>query len=478
MGDRRRGSGGWTRRQFLGRCGATALLAPTSAALIAACGSSPTSSGGGTKSAANPFGVDSSDPLNVVIFDGGYGYDWARQATAVYQNRFPKAQISFSDTTQIEQQYQSQFTAGTPPDFMDDSGASEINPATLVAEHNLASLDDFWSAPSYDDASKKNSDLVTMSLQQPAVYDGSHYVLLYALTVYGIWYSSTLFQQKGWKYPETWSDMLSMCDEIKGTTGMSPWTYQGIYPYYVLDLWFQMVGKLGGNEILLDIDNLKPNAWMNDAVAESLNALYQLYEKGFIMPGTAGLTHIQSQAAWLAGKAVFIPDGSWVQNEMTVNGVIPSTFDMVVAPTPSVTGNDKIPFSSISNYAGENLIVPAKGKNAAGGKELMRMLLSKKVAAEFTQLTKNLTIVNDAVEGLSVAETDSSLKSQVQWIKATTEQVTFPSFPGWYAEMNTDVGNLMGKLMTGQITPKEFQSQAQQIADQTKSDPTIPHYSR
>lgn len=468
----------WTRRQFLGRGVTTAaLLAPTSAALLAACGSGPTTSGGGQTSKANPFGVDESAPLNVAIFNGGYGFEWAKEATAAYTKKYPKSSIQFADTTQISQQYQGQFTSGNPPDFMDDSGASEINPATLVASNELTDLDDFWSAPAIDDASKKNSDLVTMALQEPAIYNKKHYVLLYALTVYGIWYSSTLFQQKGWKYPQTWSDMLTLCEEIKGT-GMAPWTYQGIYPYYVADLWFQMVGKLGGNEILLNIDNLKPNAWMNDAVEESVNALYQIQQKGYIMPGTSGLTHIQSQADWLAGKAAFIPDGSWVENEMTTNGVIPSDFEMVVAPTPSVSSDDKIPFESISNYAGENLIVPAKGKNAAGGKELCRILLTKDIAGKFTTLTKNLTIVNGAADNLPIAKTDSSLKSQIQWIKATKEQVTFPSFPGWYAQMNTNIGNLFGKLMTGQVTPKEFQSQAQSIADQTKNDPTVPKYSR
>ncbi|MGH7912264.1 MAG: N-acetylglucosamine/diacetylchitobiose ABC transporter substrate-binding protein [Candidatus Dormibacteraceae bacterium] len=470
----------WSRRQFIGRgAAAAALLAPTSAAFLAACGSSTTGgSGGGKTSASNPFGVNATAPLDVVIFNGGYGFQWAKAGTAAYTKKYPKAQIKFADTTQIEQQYQGQFTAGTPPDVMDDSGASFINPATLVAEHQLSALDDLWSAPSIDNSSKKNSDLVTMPLQQPAIYSGKHYVLLYALTVYGIWYSSTLLKQKGWKYPETWADMLSLCEEIKGSTSMAPWTYQGIYPYYVADLWFQMVGKLGGNEILLNIDNLKPNAWMNDAVEESLNALYQLYQKGYIMPGTAGLTHIQSQAAWLAGKAAFIPDGSWVENEMTVHGVIPPTFDMVVAPTPSVSSNDKIPFSSASSYAGENVIVPSKGKNVAGGKELCRILLSKQVAGKFTELTKSLTIVNGAADNLSIANTDSALKSQIEWIKATKEQVTFPSFPGWYAQMNTDIGNLMGKMMTGGATPQQFQSQAQAIADKTKSDPTIPHYSR
>ncbi|MGH7920597.1 MAG: N-acetylglucosamine/diacetylchitobiose ABC transporter substrate-binding protein [Candidatus Dormibacteraceae bacterium] len=468
----------WSRRQFIGRsAAAAALLAPTSAALLAACGGTSTG-GSGKTSASNPFGVNPTTPLSVVIFNGGFGYEWGKYATQVYTKKYPKAQIKFAETTQIEQQYQGTFAAGDPPDFLDDGGASAINAGTLVSENNLANLDDFWSAPSIDDPSKKNRDLVNMALQEVAKFNGHYYAVGYDLTVYGLWYSSTLFQKKGWKYPETWADMLSMCEEIKGSTSMAPWTYQGIYPYYVLDLWFQMVGKLGGNEILLNIDNLKANAWMNDGVEESLNALYEVAHRGYIMPGTAGLTHIQSQAAWLAGKAAFIPDGSWVESEMTTNGVIPPNFDMVVAPTPAISKNDKISWQTLSQYTQVGEIVPAKAKNVAGGKELLRILLSKKVAGHFTTLNKALTIVPSAAEGLAIAKSDSSLRSQLQWIKATKETVTYPSFPSWYAKMYTDVSNNIGQLMQNQMTPQVFMSKAQQLADQTKSDPTITKFSR
>ena len=54
------------------------------------------------------------------------------------------------------------------------------------------------------------------------------------------------------------------------------------------------------------------------------------------MPGTEGLTHTESQTAWLQGKAAFIPCGNWLENEM--KGLIPDTFNMVFQPTPSLAG--------------------------------------------------------------------------------------------------------------------------------------------
>jgi N-acetylglucosamine transport system substrate-binding protein len=151
---------------------------------------------------------------------------------------------------------------------------------------------------------------------------------------------------------------------------------------------------------------------------------------------------------------------------------------MVVAPTPAVTSTDKLSWQAISAYAGESFIVPAKAKNLAGGKELLRMMLSKAGAANFTNETKTLTIVNGAADSLQLAKTDTALKSQLQWLNNGHTAPTYPSFPSWYAQMNTDVGNAIGQMMQGKTTPREFMATAQSVADQTRSDPNVTKYHR
>ncbi|MFZ0215365.1 MAG: N-acetylglucosamine/diacetylchitobiose ABC transporter substrate-binding protein [Candidatus Dormiibacterota bacterium] len=464
-----------TRRQFIQRAGAAgALLTPT-AALLAACGATG-SSGSGQKSSTNPFGVDPTAPLDLVIFKGGYGDQYARDAAKAYGQKYPKAQVSVADVTQqLSQEYQPKFVAGDPPDFMDDSGAGDIAPGTLVSQNQLTDLGTFWNAPSIDDPSKKLKDTVLFETQSDALFNGKYYVNLYALSVYSVWYSSTLFKNKGWPYPTTWDDMLKLCAEIK-QAGMAPWTYQGVYPAYVQQLWVPMVTQLAGPDVIKSIDNLQPNAWKNDAVMESLNALYKLATSGYIMPGSSGLTHIESQKAWLQNQAAFIPDGSWVENEMM--GFVPSDYNMVVAPTPSISSSDKLPFGSTNYYAGENFIVPAKAKNHAGGLEYMRILLSKKSAQDFTNLTKTLTIVKGAADNLPIAKTDSSLKSQLALINNGKPRIPSALYGGWYAQMNDTINQAFGALMTQRTTPKELVATAQAAADATKSNPNIIKYHR
>ena len=48
----------------------------------------------GAKTAENPLGVKDDAPLEVVIFKGGYGDDYAKNAETMYKQKYPKAKIN------------------------------------------------------------------------------------------------------------------------------------------------------------------------------------------------------------------------------------------------------------------------------------------------------------------------------------------------------------------------------------------------
>ena len=154
-----------------------------------------------------------------------------------------------------------------------------------------------------------------------------------AYTVAGIWHSQTLFEEMGWEYPDTWDDMLDLSEQIKEETGVYPWTYQGKFPQYMnFGVLMPLVYKNGGIETIIDQDNLVEGAFSTDAVKQSLEQIQELHNRDLIMPGTEGLTHTESQAEWLQGNAVFIPSGTWLENEM--REMTPDDFNMVVKPVP------------------------------------------------------------------------------------------------------------------------------------------------
>jgi N-acetylglucosamine transport system substrate-binding protein len=232
--------------------------------------------------------------------------------------------------------------------------------------------------------------------------------------------------------------------------------------------------KLAGTDVLLAIDNLEPNAWKHPAIKTAADAYYQLAADGFILPGSEGMDHIQSQTQWCRGKAAFISCGSWLESEQ--KAVTPADFRMAVAPTPSLSGGDKLPFAAIRGTGSEPFIVPAKAKNARGGMEYLRVMLSKKGAADFTQKVSSLTSVKGAADGLQLS---TALTSVTRAIDASGGDTFNWIYNSYYRKLErTLVDAACGDLFTKRITPAEFVNRCQQGADEIAKDDTIKKYKR
>lgn len=465
---------GWSRRELLRRGAAAGLVLPLSA--LAGPGrafaqGTPAAGGGG--GAENPLGVDAAAPLDVVIFKGGYGDDYAIYVRdQMYKALYPDAEISYAGTQRLQEQYQARFVDGNPPDIMDNSGAGNFNTTNLVNEGQLADLSDLMAAPAYGQDGVTFADTLIPGSQVDGVFNGTQYVLKYAYGAYGLWYSQKFMDDNGYSYPETWDDMLALCEEIKAG-GVAPWTFQGQYPYYIRTVFDQLVYKGGGIEAIARIDNLEEGAWTSEVVETALNSMYQLVEREYILEGTEALSHTESQALWLEGRAAFIPCGSWLENEMA--GLIPDDFGMSVQAVPALTADDVLPRTAIQASAGEDFIVPAQGANVQGGKEFLRLLFSTEGARNFSEKTKSLTAVIGAAEGLDLGTAFASLQ---QAVTAAGENTFVAQYYGWYADLDEETQNLFGQMMAGQLTVQEVMEGAEQAAADVREDDSIPKYER
>lgn len=340
---------GFGRRDLIKRSAALGLVAVPTMSFLSACASSDSGSGNkakkGKTSKKNPLGVNETAPLAVTIFDGGFGTKYATDANAEYKKAFPKAKIQFHATQKIQSELQPKFNGGTPPDLIDNSGAEQMDMGVLVGKKQLTDLTPLLDAPSIDDPSKKVRDTLRPGIVEMGQFDGDPvWIMYYAYTVYGVWYSQKALDGLDAQYPETWDDMLALCAKAK-KKGIAGWTYAGKYPYYLPFSLYPFIAKIGGREVLDKIDNLEPNAWKDPAVKSAFEAYYELYKKGYILKGTPGIDHIQSQTAWAKGKALFIPNGSWVENESAK--VIPADFQLSVGAPTGLDSSDKMPFGTI-----------------------------------------------------------------------------------------------------------------------------------
>ncbi|MFI5892432.1 N-acetylglucosamine/diacetylchitobiose ABC transporter substrate-binding protein [Actinoplanes sp. NPDC051513] len=462
-----------TRRALLKTAAAAAVTVP----VLAACVTSGkkddgTAAAGGAKTADNPLGVKEDAPLEVVVFKGGYGDDYAIKAEQQYTQRYPKAEVDHKGLQKVGEAMQPRFVAGNPPDVVDNTGAGRLDIATLVGAGQVADLAELLDAPAFDVPGKKVRDTLLPGVVDDGTFAGSTVALNFTYTVWGLWYSKTFFEQKGWRYPTTWADMLALCETIK-KAGVAPWTYQGKYPEYINDPLLSMAAKAGGKDLIKAVDNLEPGAWKQEGLLQAATAFAELAGKGYLMSGSEALSHTEAQAAWCRKKAAFIPCGSWLESEQ--KEVTPSGFDMVMGTVPSLTAADRQPVGAVQAASSESFIVPSKAKNPAGGREYLRTLFSKASATDFAKANSTLPAVAGATDGLTLSSGLGSVRDAV--VAAGDNTFTY-RFRTWYAPLAKAVDDATGELVNKRISPADWSTRIQKAADALAKDTTVTKYTR
>lgn len=417
--------------------------------------------------AINP--LDMPEPVDAegVFFSGGFGHDYIQFAADLFAKVHPGSSVSVEPIQGVGEKLRPRFVGGNPPDVIDNSGAGNMDFGALVAEGQLMDLAPLMSAPSLDTPGKTVAETLFPKSQDGGVVDGKQYSLMIAYSVAGVWYSSSLFADKGWTYPKTWPEMMDLCETIKAS-GIAPWTYQGKYPgYMIFGLLEGLIFKKGGIQAMINIDNLEDGAWEQAAVVDSLKEMYMLTENDYIMEGTEGLNHTESQAEWLKGSAAFIPCGIWLENEM--KDMIPSGFDMVIDQSPGE-------IDACRAEGGEPFIVPSKAKNPIAGMEYLRCLVSKESAKYFAVYVSSMMPVFGGTEGVTIS---TGMQSAVEMVEVCGENV-FPGmrYGGWYSDLSKEASAQMGEMLTGRITPDQFVEAVQAMADKVKADPEVTKFTR
>ncbi len=471
-----------TRRRFLQQL-AFAGVAASSAGFLAGCATGGDGDGNGSAAEGdvsndNPLGIVEDGEVEIFIFDGGFGDEYATEVhQPILKERWPDLTIDHHAAVDIGGELQARFVAGDPPDFVNNSGDGQMDQTQLAADGQLYDLEPLLDAPSWDDPDVKVRDILLPGTVERGTLNGKFLVLNYAFTVFGLWYNKTLLDKNGWSVPTTWEEMLDVCEDIK-STGVAPWVYQGVTaPRYMNWPLLTMAAKKAGPEILVAVDNLEPGAWGHEAIRESAEAIWTLGQRGYFLPGVEGMEFRDAQGLWARGQAVFCPSGSWLENEEKDAIAEDATFELAMMPEPLLSGNSAMPLETVRASAGEPYLVPAKAKNPQGGMEYMRAMLSVDGARGFTESVTSLTAVLGAAEGVQIDA--SGLSSAKDALAAAGTNVVNWFYPNWYKTMeNPGIDQVTGALLRGDINPDQWVDQVEAVTATIREDDTIPKQTR
>lgn len=444
------------RRAFLR--GTTALVAASPFASLLA------TTGAFAQDAANPFGLADGSTVDAVIFNGGYGIDYVEFAASLMQKNHPTVTVKVSPSTQIAQELQPRFLGGNPPDLIDNSGAQAIGFSAIIDQ--LETMDSVLDAPSLEGV--KIRDTLVGGVELPGTFGDKFVALNYVMTVYGIWYSASLFEANGWTPPTTWAEAIAL-GKVAKEKGIYLFGWGKEAATYYRTTTVASAIKAGGDEVRLAVDNFTPGFWSLPAFQAVFNALYEVISGGMMKPGGAGTQFTAAQAQWSNDEAFLLyPSGSWIENEM--KSATKADFKMTGMAELSVDENDKLPKTAVHSTAGEPFIIPAGALNLAGGKELLRTMLSKEAAANFAKTKLAPTIVKDTVPADGFGST--ALVSQAKLLADAGENVfTWNSFDLYGT--NQDELVVWNSFLDGKLDVAAFTAALEAITSAVYNDASV-----
>ncbi len=467
------GRSGVQRRSFLKLTLAAGVGGPLATALAGCAAGGGSSSSvktvaGQAKSDTNPFGIDPAAKVDVVIFKGGFGDQYAVDAGKTYDTTWKGSGLAtVTSTTKINTELQPRFVGGNPPDVIDNSGADSISFAGI--QDKVEVLDDLLEAPAIGFDGKKIKDILIPGATDPGTFNGQLLQMNYFYTVYSLWYGAKLFQTNGFTAPTTWDEVMALGAAAKAKN-LSLFVFggQNASSYYH-ELAISMAVRQGGKDVLKKLENLDPDGYTQEPVQQAFTALKKAVDAQYFLPGGSGMIHTQAQTQFVQGKALLYPSGSWLENEMI--DITPKDFAMTSLQVPALGASPALE-TGFHGAAGEPFIVP-KGKNPAGGKEYLRNMLSKEAATNTSKLVKSATVVTGTVpeDGFGSTALASATKIQNAGLKEAYDW-RYNTFYG----MGKQIVTIWNTFLSGGMSVADLTTQLQGLSDKVKADPSVKKF--
>ena len=260
----------------------------------------------------------------------------------------------------------------------------------------LGKVDDVFDGENYAGTGTLRDDITDgiLSSTKCAPYgDDEIYLAPFNSGPQGLIYNKTFFDENNLEVPKTWDEFFALGDKVKDIDGRALFTYQGIYPGYMEEMLWPAIANECGEEALTKIANYEEGSFNNEGVLKALSHIKEIADKGYLLEGTVGMNHTESQTEMMLGKAAFITNGTWMENEMQ-DAPREDGFEFAMAPIPTENADDvHYVFDSCEQFS-----IPAAAKNPELAKEFLRFLYSDESVSAFAEASGALYATKSARE--------------------------------------------------------------------------------
>ena len=321
--------------------------------------------------------------LTLAGLDGGYGTEGWKKVIANFEE-MTGAKVEAKFEKNIHEVIRPEIQAGNAPDVIynnigQESGLTE----TMIKENMLMDITDVldMTVPGED---KKVSEKIIPGFTDTAVTnpygDGKTYLapLFYSPT--GLWYNKAMFKEGGGKYelPKTMDEFIALGEEAK-KDGISLFTYPTTGYFDTFS--FAMFYSIGGSELFDKLVNYDPEAWKNEATPyfETVGEILK-----YLNPNTVAQANnesfTQNQLQVMKNESLFMPNGTWIVEEMKDAQGVADNFEWGLMALPSMNEGKRYAYSWF-----EQIFITESTKEAELAKEFIAYLYSDEASKAFLE---------------------------------------------------------------------------------------------
>lgn len=341
----------------------TGLVACAVIIPMAACGSSSSADG------------DKGDKvtLKMAALEGGYGIDMYKQVIAKYEKLNPNVKVELQASKSIEDEITPSMKAGNYPDLVWlGQGRKAALTETMIKDKAVDDLTGVLDEKIPGESKTVKQKLmpgITGGLGTNPYGDDKVYLMPMNYAPTGLVYNKKMLADNGWQVPTTWDEMFKLGDEAKAKN-ISLFTFPTTG--YLDAYFFSLLPDVGGESFYKDVMTYKKDIWKSADAKKSLDLTTKLVK--YINPDTVGYANEQdftkNQQQILDGTSVFMPNGTWIVNEMK-DAPRTDGFEWGFAPLPAVKGDTRYLTTSI-----ETAWVPTKAKHQDEAKKFLAYFYS------------------------------------------------------------------------------------------------------
>lgn len=354
------------------------------------------SSKAGDDSAKKDKSSSQEQVLKIAALKAGYGDEFWKPLIEKFEAANEGVKVEITSETNLEEVIRPQIQAGNVPDLVYlATSRPEALTETFIKEKALTDLSDVlkMTVPGEDVTVKDKIQPLYLETASTNPYgDGKTYLapLFYSPT--GLFYNKALFKEKGYEIPKTWDELFALGEKAKGD-GISLFSYP-VTGYF--DAVFPaVIAAAGGIEAYDKAMAYGEGFWTGETGTKVLETIGKL--KDYLEPSVVSNANAQgfkkNQQLVLDNKALFIPNGTWLPDEMK-DAPRADGFEWGFMSYPAFKeGGDSYAYTFF-----EQMYIPKKAKNADLAKKFMAYMYSDEALNIIAEKGKAVVPVKNGLE--------------------------------------------------------------------------------